>query len=265
MRIRHIIYESLLLPFKMIKLFILVFLIAVINEVISEVSYSFNLGEYTIIIMIINSFITLILFGLMLSITDKAVNESEINYFDFKENLIEGVREYLITLYYLIISVIVSALLLLPTGALIQLRNLYNLILKLDINHSFFALHQISHELPLTIMTTYAHHFTISVFISLLILIIFLSFAFISKIILIKTNNMIKAVDIRIIIRIIKNTGYLRYVKLILILTVIACIILNILFLLEYIMADIGISAIIESMMLFIGTYTFHNYFLEKH
>ena len=115
MLIRHIIYDSLKLPFKEYKLFILVVILACFCEFISDSFYSLKLGQWSVLLMILNSVITIILLGVMMSLAYNALFDIKIEL-DPKSYFLEGVKEYFISMYYIILTVIFTSFFVVPTG-----------------------------------------------------------------------------------------------------------------------------------------------------
>ncbi|MBQ6218794.1 MAG: hypothetical protein IJJ47_03585 [Methanosphaera sp.] len=257
MRIRNIIRESLMLPFKELKLFIIVFLLAFSYEVITDSFYHINIGDLSIVKIIINMLIILIIMGIMMHITHLAVYDKkvEIRLFD---SFMEGVREYVITMYYLVLTLVCSSFFIFPTGVYSKIYNLINYIKVNNADATFITIQEISHELPIDIMMGLQRSIEINLIITIVILIVFSSFGFIGKSILFRTDNLLYALDLRVILKVIKNIGYKRYVKFLIAIGIILIIVINIIIVLGQIFGDFIISALLETFLLFFATNAFY-------
>lgn len=258
MRIREIIHESFKLPVQEYKAFLTVIFLAIIGEIKTSLFYSIRIKELSLVILIINSLITIIILGLMISITNNAVNKKEVNYFDFIENLNEGIKEYILTLYYLFLSVIFSSVFIVPTGVYSHLLHIHEYMLKLDINTTLMTLHDVSHEIPYLLKIDLTNSLQLNLIINMFICVIFISFSFIGKIILTKTGDLSKSVNPKIIYKIIRNIGFKRYSKFVIITGITLIMLVNVLIQLEYLFSEVLFSALLEALILFFATKSFH-------
>jgi len=263
MRIKKIILESLILPFKRRKSFLVVIVLAMLCEIITHYFYSLKLGNWSILLMIFNSVITILILGLMINITDHAVFEEKIKL-NFLEHLVQGLKDYIITAYYMFLTFIISSFLIIPTGAYSQLTKLHQYILTNNLNVAIITVSELSHQLPVSLKLDLAHFLQLNLLLSIIIFITLISFAFIGKILLIKTDNMLYAFDIRVIFKIIKNIGIIRYLKFLFIILLIVVILFNVLILLEDYASGIFISALMEASILFILTNAFYQFIENK-
>lgn len=262
MRIRQIIYESTVLPLKKYKQFLLVIILAVSCELISEGFYDLPAGQWKIITIVLNSVITLIILGVMMNITYNVIFDEKIEV-NIKDNLIEGIKEYLITMYYLLITFILSSLLIIPTGVYRRIYHIHEYLLNNDINTAFMTIHELSHQLPVSMQINLQHSIQLNLLLAIVIFIICSSFSFIGRIILIKTNDMKKAFNPKITLKIIENIGKLRYIKFLVCVAIIMIVMFNTNVLLEVFFKDNLISAIIEAYILFFTTNAFYQIYLS--
>lgn len=263
MRIRHIIIESLKLPVKRYDLFILVFIIALICRTISNQIYTLNIGQFSIITMITDSIISLILLGMMMNITYHAIFDNRIRL-NLKETFMEGLKEYIITLYYIIMTFLFTSLFIIPTGVYSRLMHIHEYIIRLDINTTFLTIHELSHQLPVNLQLNLQHSLQLNLLIAIIIFIIFSSFGFIGKILLKKTGKIRYALNIRVILMIIRNIGIYRYIKFLICIGIITILLFNSTILLGCILQDYIISAFLESFILFFATNAFYLFYMEK-
>lgn len=259
MRIKHIIIESLKLPLKRKKSFFSVFVLGLICEIITNHMYNLNLGYWTLITMILNSIITIMFLGVMINITEHAVFE-EIIRLNFMNHLIEGIKDYFITFYYMIISFIVTSFFIVPTGAYSRLMHIHEYVIHNDINATFLTLNELSHQLPVSLVLDMQHILQLNLLIGIIIFITFTSFGFIGKILLIKSDNLSYALDLRVIFRIIRNIGIKRYLKFLLCIIIITVLLFNTLVRLEPFISGIFISALLEAIVLFFLTNAFYHF-----
>lgn len=259
MRIKEIILESLKLPFKRRKSFLLVFSLGILCEIITHYFYSLKLGNWSVLAIILNSFITVLILGLMINITEHAVFEERIKL-NFFEHLVDGLKDYIITAYYMILTFILSSFFIIPTGAYSKLTQLDQYILSNNINVALITVGELSHQLPVSLKLDLQHVLQLNLLISIIIFITLISFGFIGKILLIKSGNLLNALDLRVIFKIIRNIGIIRYLKFLSIILVIVVLLFNVLVLLEEYLSDIFISALLEASILFILTNSFYHF-----
>lgn len=180
MKIREIILDSIYLPFKKYKLSALIIILSFLCELISEEMYSINIGNLNPLMMIFNTFISLIILGLMMNLTYRAVFEEDIEV-NLKEYLLEGIKEYVVTIHYILLTFITSSLFILPTGVYARLTHINEYISKMDINTTFMTLHELSHQLPVDLKINFQHSIQLNVLIAIILFIFFSSMGFIGK------------------------------------------------------------------------------------
>lgn len=112
--------------------------------------------------------------------------------------------------------------------------------------------------MPIDIMMGLQRSIEINLIITIVILIVFSSFGFIGKSILFRTDNLLYALDLRVILKVIKNIGYKRYVKFLIAIGIILIIVINIIIVLGQIFGDFIISALLETFLLFFATNAFY-------
>lgn len=258
MRIRYIMKESLLKVFIEYKVFILVFLLGVLCEIISGEFYSLNIGEWSLAFMIIASVMTLIILGVMISLTNSIIYKNNVEYFNFIENFLEGLKEYIINMYYMILTFIFSSLFIIPTRVYSNLLHIHEFILTNDINTTFLTIHELSEELPINLQLNLASSIQFNLIISMFIFVILTSFGFIGKYIITNSGTIKEALNIKVIFGIIKEIGFERYAKFLLITSLLVIILFNIIWSLEYYVYDVFISAFLEAFFLFFATNAFY-------
>ena len=262
MRIREIIYESLKLPFMEYKSFILVFILTLSCEIISKLIYHFHRGSFYLFLIILRSIITLILLGISLNIVEHCIFNNSL-HLDIKQHLLGGIKEYFITLYYLIIPTLISVFFIIPTGLYAKLIHIHEYILKMDIDTTTLTLNEISKQLPHTVHMGLQHSLQLNILIAIILFVLFTSFSFISKILLIKYDNVKISLDIRIILKIIHNIGLKRFMKFFILITLLIIVIVRVLVLLEIFFSDVLLSAFFEAFLLFFATNAFYKIYLE--
>ena len=256
MRVHEIIVESLKLPIKRYKLFFAVFFLFMIFEESNNIFLSVNLGYLSWIVIIIGFFVDLIIFGIILSLANAAVEEErpELN---FKQNFFEAIHEYLISMYYILISFFLSSLLSIRLGFFSKLYEIQYYISKLDINHSIITLHELVHQLPVSMQINLNHSIQLNMLLSILFLIVFSSFGFMGRVVSIKSNNFADAFDLRIIFSIIRQIGIFRYLKFLFSIVVVSVLICNLSIFLDA-FGDFLFSAFLESVTLFVIVNSFY-------
>ena len=262
MRIREIILDSICLPFKKYKLFLFIILQSFICEVISELMYSIELGKWTPLVMLTNAMITMIILGFMLNLTYRVVFNEEIEL-NPKEHFLEGVKEYIVTEYYILLTFITSSIFVVPTGVYARLMHINEYISRMDINTTFMTLHELSHQLPVNLQIDLQHSLQLNVLIAANLFILFSSMGFIGKTLLYNTGKISYALDFRKIFVVIKNIGIKKYLKFIIGIAIVIIIVTNSVLLLGYFFRDNAISAIIEAFTLIFSTNAFYSIYFK--
>ena len=257
MRIRQIIYNSLGLPFKEYKLFLILILLALVCEILYGQISSLDLGKWSFLMLVANAIVALIILGLMMNLTYRVVSGEEIEV-NLKEYLIEGTKEYIVTMYYVLLTVIASSFFIVPTGVYSRLMHINEYIARMDINTTFLTLSELSHELPVSLQVDLQRSIQLNVLIAIILFIFFSSMGFIGKALLYNTGKMGYAFDVRKILVVIRNIGVLRYLKFVFCIGLVIVTVFNTVFLLEYLFADVIISAIIEAFTLIFSTNAFY-------
>ncbi|MBR0272245.1 MAG: DUF4013 domain-containing protein [Methanobrevibacter sp.] len=256
--VKDIIKESFFKPFREYKTFIFVIALAVLCKIISDELYSLHIGKWSLPIMGATSLVILMIVGIMLSHVNRVVNKTEVEYFNVKENIMEGFKEYIINLYYMILSFLLSLLFTIPTGVYTKIIHIHDYFLSNDMNTAFLTLHELSESIPINLQLDLAHSLQINLIIGMLIAMTLISFGFIGRIILLKTDSMKKALNLRNVFEVVKEIGYIRYIKFILAGSAIIIVMFNILISLKFFLSDIMISSIFEAFVLIFATNSFY-------
>ena len=251
MRISRIIIESFKLPLKRYKLFILSFILAVIFEYVTHIVYRMPLGDWALPVALIYSVFAFIIFGVILNLSNVAILEEKFE-FDFKELVMESLKEYVITLYYLFITFVVGSFFVIHMGFYDDFLKIKYSVFHGDYGNAILSTHELVHQLPLSMQVDFMHAFQLNVLIILAILIFFSSLGFIGKVVAIKSDDFLRAFDLRFIFSIIKEIGYFRYFRFLLVIVIIAVILVNIIMYLEGSFTDVLLSAFLEVFVLFI-------------
>ena len=187
MRIRHIISQSAKLPIKEFKIFIIIFLLNTACIMISKNFFEIDVGQWSVATMIISTAVSLILIGIMMNMTYYVVYDKQFEL-NIKESFIEGTKEYLVTMHYIILSVLLSSLFIVPTGVYARLMHIHEYIINMDINTTFMTIHEISGEIPVNLQINLQHSIQLNFLISLIIFLFLSSFGFIGKTLLFRTK-----------------------------------------------------------------------------
>ena len=233
-----------------------VYLLLLVCELITTIFYSIRIGYLTPTVIITNSIITIILFGVAISLTNAAVFEHTIHY-SVIEYMMEGIKEYVLSFYYIVLSLISISIFALPVGLINHLNLIRRYLAQMNINETLFTIHELLVQMPVSMRIDISHNLQISVLMAILIFVFFLSCSFIGKIVLVKTDNLLSAFDLRIIFRIIKNIGIMRYLRFFILMTIILVVLFNVIVLLDYYFYDFVFSALFESLLLFFSTKAF--------
>lgn len=256
--VKNIIKESFLKPFREYKTFIFVIFLAHLCKIISHEFYSIHIGRWSLPLMVVTSLVVLMIVGIMLSHVNRAVYKKEVEYFNVKDNIMEGLKEYIINLYYMVLSLLLSLIFTIPTGVYTKIIHIQDYVLSNDINTTFLTLYELSEIIPINLQLDLAHSLQINFIFGMLIVIILVSFGFIGKIILIKTGSLKDALNLRNIYNIIREIGYIRYIQFIFATGVIIIVMFNLLISLKFFLRDIFISAIFEAFLLIFATNGFY-------
>lgn len=251
MRISRIVVESFKLPLRRRKLFILSFLLAVIFEYVTHFVYNLSLGDWTLMIALIYTLFSLIIFGVILSLSNVAILGEKFQ-FDFKEHIMESIKEYFITMYYLFISFFISGFFVIHFNFYDDFLKIKYFILNGDYGEAIFSVNEMVHQLPLSMQIDLQHQIQLNVGIVLIVLIFISSLGFIGKIVSLKSDDFLKAFDLRVIFSIVKDIGYFRYFRFLFIIALIAVIVVNLFVYLEKVFIAIFVSAFLEVFVLFV-------------
>lgn len=256
--VKNIIKESFLKPFREYKTFIFVIGLAVICDVISHSFYSLHIGRWSLPLMMATSLVILMIVGIMLSHVNRVVYKKDVEYFNVKDNVMEGLKEYIINLYYMVLSLLLSLLFTIPTGVYTKITHIQDYVLSNDISTTFLTLHELSESIPINLQVDLAHSLQINLIFGMLMAITLISFGFIGRIILIKTDSLKEALNLRNVYKIIKEIGYIRYIQFIFAAGAIIIVMFNVLISLKFFLSDVLISAIFEAFLLIFATNGFY-------
>ncbi|AWX33429.1 hypothetical protein AW729_10135 [Methanosphaera sp. BMS] len=263
MRVRQIIIESLKLPLTDYKSFLTVFLLLFLCEVISQVSYSFKIGEYYLLFVFIRSIVSLILIGLSMNIVNHVVFNKSI-HLHFKQHFKEGLNEYVLTLFYLLIPLILSLFFIYITGLYSIVVDIREYILQMDIDSAALTVEELSHVLPESMTIDFLHTFQLHSLFTLFLYVLFTSFSFIGRILMFKYGNLKMALDLRNIFIVVRNIGCLRFMKFVLIFTIILIFVVNLLVILGAVFDDVLLSTFFEVFLLFFATNAFYKLYFDN-
>lgn len=254
----EVIGESFKTPFIEYKHFIAVTVIALMCELITEEFLSLPVGRWTLLIIAVNSMVTLILLGIMLGIVTRAVYRKEVEYFNIAENFMEGLKEYIVTMFWMILTFAGSLFIAVPTGVYSNILNIYNHISTSDFVDAALTVSQLSEDLPIDIQFDLAHSFQANILISVFVFMIFTSFAFLGKAILIESASIKDAMDLRNIFGSVRKIGHVRYLIFVILWGSVLIILFNVLWSLEFVLAGSLISSVLEAFFLFFSTSSFY-------
>ena len=263
MRVRDIIIESFKIPFEDYKSFIRVFLMMFSCEFISELSRMVKMGDYYIFIIIIRSIITLILIGISMNVIQTVIFDKSL-HLNFKEHLFEGIKEYVLTLYYLLIPAILSLFFIKPTGLYSNIIAVENYIVQMDIDKASLSVMELSHQLPHSMNFSFTHSLQMQVLITMFLFVLFTSFSYIARILLFKYDDIKMAIDLRNILKVVNNIGYLHFMKFVFLFTLILVFVVNFLVNLKSIFTDLCLSTLFDVFLLFFATNAFYKLYFDS-
>lgn len=263
MRIRQIIIESLKLPFSDYKSFLKVLMLVLSCAIISQVSHSFKIGNYYVLFVILRSIITIILIGISMNIVNNVVFDRSIHW-HFKKHFMEGLKEYVLTLYYLLIPSVISLIFIHFTGLYSTILHIKDYILQMDIDAASLTVMELSHQLPHSMNIAFLQSLQVHTLVTLFLFVLFTSFSFISRILMLKYDSIRIAIDIRNVLTVVGNIGWMRFMKFVLIFTIVLIFIVNILVFMRYIFEDVFISALFEVFLLFFATNAFYRLYVDN-
>ena len=257
MRIRNIIIDSLKLPFKDYKSFILVYILMFICELFSFFAKHTKMGNYYLLFLFIRIIFTLILVGISMTIINHVVFDKSLDV-NIKNLFLDGFKEYVITFYYLLVLVILNIIIAPFSGIYSSIIEIQNYVMEWNIDAASLTVMELSHQIPHALNINFLMYLQIHVLIMLFLFVLLVTFSFISRILMFRTNNLKVALDVRNVFRVVHNIGYIRFMKFVLIFTIILIFVVNFLELLDLYFDDILITTLFEVFLLFFATNAFY-------
>ncbi|WP_162685895.1 hypothetical protein [Methanosphaera sp. BMS] len=182
----------------------------------------------------------------------------------FKQHFKEGLNEYVLTLFYLLIPLILSLFFIYITGLYSIVVDIREYILQMDIDSAALTVEELSHVLPESMTIDFLHTFQLHSLFTLFLYVLFTSFSFIGRILMFKYGNLKMALDLRNIFIVVRNIGCLRFMKFVLIFTIILIFVVNLLVILGAVFDDVLLSTFFEVFLLFFATNAFYKLYFDN-
>lgn len=266
MKNREIIKESLLFPIKNYKYFIIVTILFLISEFSREyLTHTHNSDISSNIMFIISFIIPLIVLGISLQIIFHLINKKKgAPRISFHETIKEALQDTILESYYLLLALIASTILTLPSGIIQKIDEIPTFMSDLLANTEETSVFEIIGSLPDMAMIDTYNNIKMIFIIFIIVFVIFFSICTISKIDLNENKDYKQSFNIIRMLKIIKKIGIIKYMEFLLLIIIVSILIANIVFFLDMIVAIGSIfSAILESFSLFFFLHSFAKLYPE--
>ena len=260
MRNRDIIKKSLLFPIKKYKHFIVVSVLFLFLELSQEFLLYQTYDQYTIYMAFFVHFILpLFIVGFNLQIIFHIIHQNRgLPKLSIKTSVKEAIKDKIIDSYYFGLTLLITAILSIPTGIYHNIYDVYFHLTELMVEVEDVTVIEIMGALPEVLLENYLSSITISTIIFLVTFIILFSLCSISKIDF-EVNQVYKQTfNTKRMIKIIKKIGIIKYLGFLFLTIVLSIILANIIYHLEFapIVGSI-LSAGLEAFSLFFFIYSF--------
>lgn len=260
MRNRDIIKKALLFPIKKYKHFIVVTTLFFFLELSQEFLLHQTYDRYIVYLaFFVNLILPLIILGFNLQIIFHIIYQNRgLPKLSIKTSVKEAIKDTIIDSYYLGLTLLITALLSIPTGLYHDIYDIYYHISELMIEVEGVTVIEIMASLPDMLLVNYLSSLTISTIIFLFTFIILFSFCSISKIDFEVNQSYKQIFNTKRILKIIKKIGIIKYLGFLFLIIILSIIVANVLYNLNFtpIIGSI-LSAGLESFSLFFFIYSF--------
>lgn len=258
----NIIKKALKLPFIKYKKFLLVTFLFFIAELVQEYLLILEINEISFLYFISTIILSFLILGINVIIIYDAIGYNHgLPNISPKKSIMVGIEDFILESYYLMLSLVVSLICIIPTG-------IYNNFRQLDefYHETFYRLQdetiiEFIGNIPVSILNNLDKTLPLAITIFTFIVIIILSFCTLNKIDH-KNNKDCKYIDTFNpfnTIRIIKKIGLENYFIFIIMITVITIILAKVVHRLNYILYFGSLtSAFLEAFTLFFFLASFH-------
>ena len=267
MKNKEIIKESLLFPIKNYKYFIIVTILFLISEFTQEYFLHSKNSDITtnIIFIVACLIIPLIVLGISLQIIFHLLNKKKgAPKITFDESIKEALQDTILESYYLILALIISTILSIPTGLFQRIDEIPTFMSDMIATTEEISIFEIMGSLPDMAIVDTANSLKMTLIIFIIVVVILFSICTISKIDLNANEDYKQSFNIMRMLKIIKKIGIIKYMEFLLLIIIISIVIANIVFILN-LAPTFGsiISAILESFSLFFFLHSFAKLYPE--
>lgn len=259
MRTRDIIKNSFKFPLKNYKYFILVCLIFFIIEISDEYILHISVQDLSNILIFSKTIINFLMIGICLHYVLHCIDMKEGHpSIKIKNAFMHGIFDYILETYYMIWSLLLTAIGALFTGFYSNILNVLNYSTNLELDIETENIITVFGNVPIDVLNNFYISLFFTMIIFSVIFVLMYSFCTLSKVYYIETEDYKSALNPHNIYLIVKQIGFKRYFKFFLIVTLVLIGIIVIISLLnEHTFIGSVISCIIEGFMMFFFTCSF--------
>lgn len=263
---KEIIKESLLFPIRNYKYFIIVTILFLIAEFTQEYFWEMHDSDIsTTIMFIISIILPLLVLGISLQVIFHLLNKKRGSpEITFRDSIEEALKDTVLESYYFILALLLSIILSIPTGLFQRIEDIPKFMSDLLISIEGVSVFEIIGALPDLAVVDTIESLKITIFIFIIMFVIFFSICTISKIDLEKYENYKQSFNIMRMLNIIKKIGIINYGEFLLLIMIICVVVANIVYLLNdaHVIGSV-ISAGLEAFSLFFFLHSFAKLYPE--
>ncbi|MBE6494327.1 MAG: hypothetical protein E7Z84_06945 [Methanosphaera stadtmanae] len=237
----------------------MVCIIYFIIEISDEYVMHIPIKNISILLIFSKAIIDFIMMGICLHYVLHCINIEEGHHpIKIKSAFKEGISDYIIEIYYILLSFVLTAIGALFTGFYSNLWNVLNYSATLKLDTQADNIITIIGNVPVNILNNFYTSLFFTMIIFSVAFILMFSFCTLIKVSYIETEDLKSALNPLNIYPIVKKIGFKRYIKFFFVITLIlTCIMVIISLLNEHTFMGSIISCIIEGFIIFFFTYSF--------
>lgn len=228
----EIIKQAIHYPIDNMKNWLIICIVFLLNGVIQQIAINSSNSSVTSIMHFINILLIIIISGIFISIVKQTISgSSEIPMINPVENLILGIKSFIVQFIYLIIPAIITLIISIPFGVFDKFEKIINASTVMDVNSTINTTVNATNSVVIqNIPQNLIQEFVISVgILAIICFILYVIFSLLSNIslgILAETEDMFSALNIPAVISKISSIGWSNYIVFI-ILTVLTLIVVG--------------------------------------
>ena len=180
-------------------------------------------GNGSLISLLLVLIITILIYGIGISIIESTLkNSNEIPKLDLKNNFLDGLRNYILTMVYALVPIIITIIIAIPLGLY---SNFYKVALVAEKYPVGTSADVIMQALPRDVVMSLGIAFVVCMLIAVVLLIISMYFNYIAQARLAETGSIMEGLNIKELYNKIKSIGVGKYTIFFIILGILSNII----------------------------------------